>query len=130
MLNHLSETSATGFLGGVSSDVNGALLGLLRLAALLFPSPLLLLKGIVPLLGILVAVETDPVPGELEQAVHALQRASRSLGDEEPDPDTADKRDGGKAPEGTLGRDAAVLDREEHVGHGAGVAVLEQYKLA
>lgn len=56
--------------------------------------------------------------------IHALQAASAGLGDREPHPDTTDKGDGREAPEGSLGGDAAVRAGEEHVGHGAGVAVL------
>lgn len=85
---------------------------------------LLLIDRDIALLSILVSVETDSVPGELEQVIHALQASSAGLGHGEPDPDAADKGDGGEAPEGTVGGDAAVRGGEQHVGHGAGVAVL------
>lgn len=56
--------------------------------------------------------------------IHALEAASAGLGNREPHPHAADKGNGREAPEGSLGGDAAVRGGEEHVGHGAGVAVL------
>lgn len=90
----------------------------------LLSDALLLIHSVILLLSILVSVETNPVPGEVEEAVHVLKAAAASLGNGEPDPETADKGDGSKAPEGTLGGDTTLGDREEHVGNSTGVAVL------
>lgn len=100
------------------------ILNLNTLGAILVSHALLLGADHVSLVGILVTVETDLVPGKLEQVIHALEAATAGLGDGEPDPDTADKGDGGEAPEGSLGGDTAVGDGEKHVGNGARVAVL------
>lgn len=84
---------------------------------------LLIMDGILEL-GVLVTVETDSVPGEVEEAVHALEVAAAGLGHEPPDPDTADDGDGREAPEGAHGRDAAFRYGKQHVRHRARVAVL------
>lgn len=77
-------------------------------------------------IGITVTVETDAVPGKIEETVHALQTATRGLGDGEDDPEATEEGDGGEAPEGTLGVDTTGRDGEKHVGDSAGVAVLEK----
>lgn len=90
----------------------------------LLGNALLLILGNVLLLGILVAVKTNLVPGEVEQVIHALQAATTCLRNRDQDPKTTNEGDGGEAPEGTLGRDTTVAGGEKHVGNSAGVAVL------
>lgn len=71
-----------------------------------------------------IAVQTNLVPRQIKQAVHALQRPTPSLRHEEPHPEAAQDGHGSKAPKSPLGRDAALRDVEEHDGHGPRVAVL------
>lgn len=85
---------------------------------------LLLITGLVKLLDVLVTVETNLVPGKLEELVHVLKAATASLGNGEPDPETTNEGNGGEAPEGTLGGDTALGNGEQHVGDSAGVTVL------
>lgn len=84
----------------------------------------LLIASLVKLLGVLVTVKTDLVPGKREELIHVLEASSTSLRNGEPDPDTTDEGDSGKAPEGSLGRDTALRNSQKHVGHSAGVSVL------
>lgn len=53
--------------------------------------------------SVLVAAEANLVPGQREEAVHALEVAATRLGHEDPDPDPADDGDGREAPECALG---------------------------
>lgn len=87
-------------------------------------SLLLLVVDNISRLGIGVAVETNSVPGKLEEAVHILKGTTGSLRNEEPDPGTTNEGDSGKRPEGTHGRDSADGGGCQHVGHGTGVTVL------
>ena len=100
------------------------LLDLLGLTALLLSSPLLLIVLHILRIRILVTVQTNAVPGKLEQTVHALEGTSTGLRHGEPDPETTHDGDSSEAPECALGRDTALGNRQEHVGHGTGVAVL------
>src|SRR5690242_5421190 len=98
-------------------DLNTSSVALLDIA-------LLLITRLVKLLNVLVTVETNLVPGKLEELIHALEAATASLRNGEPHPDTTNEGDGGEAPEGSLGGDTALGNGEKHVGHSAGVTVL------
>ena len=90
----------------------------------LFRNALLLRHGGILLLGILVTIQTNSVPGQVEESVHALQGATTGLRHREPDPGTTEDGHSGEAPESTHGGDATVGGVQQHVGHGARVAVL------
>lgn len=109
----------------LNNRTSGALLDLSGLAMLLLGNPLLLIVLSILEVGIPVSVETNAVPWKIEETIHALQCATRGLGHGEPHPDATDEGDGGEAPEGALGRDAAIVNGEQHVGDSAGVSVLE-----
>jgi hypothetical protein len=85
---------------------------------------LLFVTSLVKLLGVLVTVKTDLVPGKLEELIHALEASSTGLRNGEPNPDTTDEGNSGKAPEGSLGGDTALRNRQKHVGDSARVSVL------
>lgn len=84
----------------------------------------LLRHHLIPLLGVLVSVQTDLVPRQLKQPIHALERPPGCLGHTEKHPHSTEDGHRRKAPERALGGDAAVLGGQQHVGHRARVAVL------
>jgi hypothetical protein len=61
-------------------------------------------------------VETDLVPGQVEELVDALEAAASGFGDAQPDPDGADDGDGGEEVECAGGSEALAV--EEHDGQG------------
>src|SRR5947209_2313574 len=63
-------------------------------------------------------------PPEFEQLIHALETAACRLRNEKPSPEASKGGYGGKKPESALGAQTTMADREEHGGHGAGVAIL------
>jgi hypothetical protein len=85
---------------------------------------LLLITSLVKLLGVLVTVKTDLVPGKLKELIHALKASSTGLRNGEPDPDTTDESNSGKAPESSLRGDTTLRNRQKHVRHSAGVSIL------
>lgn len=64
------------------------------------------------------------VPLEGEETIHALETATRSLGNEEPSPETTEEGDNGEEPEGSCGTKATLATGKEHVGDSARVSVL------
>ena len=76
------------------------------------------------LIRLLAAMSTNLIPLEREQSIHTLQTPARGLRNKEPGPHTTDARDDGKQPEGACGTQAVLARRQQHVGHGAAVAVL------
>lgn len=70
----------------------------------------------VELLGDLLAVETDLVPGQVKELVDTFERAASSFGDAKPNPNSANNGDGREEVEGTGGAEALAV--EEHDGSG------------
>ena len=92
------------------------------------PRSILLLRILVRLsllhIRIILSKASNLVPLKREQAIHTLETSTRRLRDEEPSPDTTQDGDNSEQPEGSCGSESTLGSREEHVGHGAGVAVL------
>lgn len=108
-----------------SNSRTRSLLNLRRVALLLLSSSLLLVVLSILHIGVTVTVETDAIPGKIEETIHALQTTARGLGHREEHPQTTDEGDGSETPECALRGDTTVVDGKKHVGDSAGVTVLE-----
>lgn len=83
------------------------------LGTALLVAVLLLLLAVV-FLGVLLAVQTNLVPGEVEELINALEAAASRLGNAQPDPDTSTNTNNTEEVEGTVRCQTIVL--EKHVG--------------
>lgn len=100
----------------VSNPLGGSLpvsdLGLL----LLIPMDLLLLP--IVLLGELLSVKTDLVPGEVKELINRLKTSSSSLGNKYPNPESTQNTDDGEEVEGSV-RGETQRWLEKHIGQRA-----------